>query len=395
MTAELRRNPTTPAEAAASWEAEIGSVRVHFGPGRLRQAGEIVERLGCRRVLLVSDAGLQAAGHLTELQGALERAGLEVFTFTDLSENPTTRQVGAGLQFAAPLKPDCVVGLGGGSAMDCAKGINFLLTNGGKMSDYWGFGQASRELLPAIGIPTTAGTGSEAQSFALITDAESHRKMACGDPTAMFRAVVLDPNLLSSAPTEVAAATGLDAVSHAIESFVSTRRNPVSRMLASQAWQLLHLHLDDSLAAGASPETRGHVLLAAHLAGAAIEQSMLGAAHACANPLTAAFAIPHGQAVALMLPHVVRFNAEVAASDFKELLEAADLHAPEDSAEALALRIEEMRRRAGLPGSLGQLQVPGSAIRDLAAAATDEWTTAFNPRAVGRLELEALYESAL
>lgn len=278
--------------------------------------------------------------------------------------------------------------------MDCAKGINFLLTNGGQMTDYQGFGRATQPLLPAIGIPTTAGTGSEAQSFALISDSGSHRKMACGDPSARFRTVILDPTLLSSAPIQVSSAAGMDAVSHALESFVSTAHNPISQMLARQAWQLLQRHLDESFEPTAAVAVLGQVLLAAHLAGAAIEQSMLGAAHACANPLTAAFGITHGLAVALMLPHVVRFNAAVVAESYAELADAAHLDTINGGAEAIACRVEEMRHDAGLPERLRDLQVTKAEIPTLAAAAQREWTARFNPRPVSQKELESLYESA-
>lgn len=388
--------PESPASIGepTDWEAEIASIRVLFGRNRLGDAGKIVQSLGRRRVVLVSDPGIRAAGHLGRLQSALGAAGLEVFTFTDVGENPDAAQVEAGAQFARAKDPDCVVALGGGSAMDCAKGINFLLANGGRISDYWGFGLATRPLLPAVGIPTTAGTGSEAQSFALITGTDSRRKMACGDPSARFQRVVLDPELLSSVPSDVAAATGLDAVGHALESLVSTRRNPVSQMLSRQAWSLLHGSLEASLHKDATPEIRGRVLLGAHLAGAAIEQSMLGAAHACANPLTAAFGIPHGLAVALMLPHVVRFNGDIAASEFMELSGIAQLGTSESNAEAVAHRVEEMRQNVGLPDSLHQLKVPQSALPDLATAAQNEWTAGFNPRPVSQAQFEALYESA-
>ena len=134
---------------------------------------------------------------------------------------------------------DLLIGLGGGSAMDCAKGINFILTNGGRMEDYWGVDKATKPMLPSIGIPTTAGTGSEAQSFALISQEDTHQKMACGDKKARFRTVILDPALTKSTPKGVTAATGIDAISHAVESYVSTRRNPISQMFAKEAWRLL------------------------------------------------------------------------------------------------------------------------------------------------------------
>lgn len=388
------RSSQPPDNSSVDWQAEIGAIRVLFGSGRRRDAGKLIADLGCARVLLVSDPGIRQAGHLDEMQSILGRHGFDVCTFDGVDENPTCQQVEEGAAIASPHEPDCIVALGGGSAMDCAKGINFLLTNGGKMADYWGFGRATEPLMPSIGIPTTAGTGSEAQSYALISDSNSHRKMACGDPTGRFRAVILDPELTASAPRRVAAAAGLDAVSHAVETYVTTSHNPISTMLARQAWMLLEPNLEASLQDGAAIKTRGRVLLAAHLAGAAIEQSMLGAAHAGANPLTAAFDIPHGQAVALLLPHVVRFNSAVVENEYLELGKAAGLASSISGGDALAQRIDEMRDRAGLPTRLQQLGISAAELPELATAAAREWTAKFNPRPVSEVELLSLYESA-
>ena len=197
--------------------------------------------------------------------------------------------VEAGRVFASTRGVDSIVGLGGGSSLDCAKGINFVLTNGGSMRDYWGFGKASRPMLPMIAIPTTAGTGSEAQSYALISDAVTHVKMACGDPKAAFRAAILDPLLTRSQPREVTATAGYDAISHAVESYVTTRRNTASSVgFAREAWRLLAANFERVLRDPGDLEARGAMLLGAHFAGIAIENSMLGATHACANPLTRA-----------------------------------------------------------------------------------------------------------
>ena len=143
---------------------------------------------------------------------------------------------------AHELQPDLLVGLGGGSSMDCAKGINFLYTNGGRMQDYWGEGKATQPMLPMIAVPTTAGTGSEAQSFALISDAQTHVKMACGDKKAAFRIAILDPELTLTQPARVTALTGIDAIAHALETYVTQRRNPVSLSFSREAWRLLSAH---------------------------------------------------------------------------------------------------------------------------------------------------------
>ncbi len=371
--------------------------RVVFGENALDRLGSFAEELGGRRVLVVTDPGVVRAGIVERALHSLKRASLSASVFEEVEENPTTRHVEAGTRFARAQEPvDLIVGLGGGSAMDCAKGINFLVTNGGAMEDYWGVDRAARPLLPSIGVPTTAGTGSEAQSFALIAQEETHRKMACGDKKARFRAVILDPILTKSAPKRVAAAAGIDAISHAVESYVTTRRNPISQMFAREAWGLLERSFEMVLSDPESPEARGRMLLGAHLAGAAIENSMLGAAHACANPLTARYGIAHGIAVALMLPHVVRFNGRAVGRLYRDLALAGQGSTADDidGAEALIERIVELKTAAAVPERLRALQVKQTALPRLAKEAADQWTGTFNPRPVNEVDLLKLYEFA-
>lgn len=408
--------PPLPAAATgAEWRAEVGGIEVLFGLGAAAAVGELARELGGRRALVVTDPGVRAAGHADRAAAALGAAGVAARIFDAVIENPTTREVEAGRDAAARWGADILVGLGGGSAMDCAKGINFLLTNGGRMEDYRGFGHARLPLLPAIGLPTTAGTGSEAQSYALISRAESHQKMACGDRQARFRIVVLDPSLLASAPRRAAAAAGLDALSHAVESLVCRAANPVSRMLSREAWRLLDPSLSSHLAAPAEADAAGGMLLGAHLAGAAIELSMLGAAHACANPLSARHGVAHGVAVALMLPHVVRWNG-APAGDWPPGDGPAEDGPVQDgpaqagsapppaaayatlagcaSSEMLAARLEELRAAAGLPERLREVGVEAPALRELAREAAQQWTAGFNPRPAGEEALLHLYEQA-
>jgi len=305
-----------------AWSATIGGIRVHSGPGALSQIGELVREMGGRRTLIVTDPGVRATGHPERAAELVGKGSGDIFVFDGVEENPTTRHVEAGTELAREHEIDLIVGFGGGSAMDCAKGINFLLTNGGKMEDYWGVDKATQPMLPAIGVPTTAGTGSEAQSFALIAQEETHRKMACGDKKARFGQVILDPALTVSAPRPVAAATGIDAIGHAVESYVTLKRTPISQLYAREAWRLLVASFPTSLSDRENLEVAGQMQLGAHLAGAAIECSMLGAAHACANPLTARFDMTHGIAVGLLLPHVVRFNTEAVGPLYDELVPA-------------------------------------------------------------------------
>src|SRR3954451_16061356 len=210
--------------------------RVVFGPGSLNRLGELARDLGGTRVLLVTDPGLEGAGHPQRAEASLRAAGLAVAVFDDVQENPTGRHVEAGFAAASGHRADLLVAVGGGSDMDVAKGTNFVFTNGGTIADYQGFGKATKPMLPSIGVPTTAGTGSEAQSYALIADESSHLKMACGDRKATFRVAVLDPEVTLTQPRAVTAVTGIDSVPHALETYVPARRNPLAQMFARHAW---------------------------------------------------------------------------------------------------------------------------------------------------------------
>ncbi len=359
--------------------------RVAFGAGRLGELGAIARGEGATRVLLVTDPGIVAAGHVARAVRSLEGAGATVVVFDGAAENPTTEHVEAGVAAARANAIDFLVGLGGGSAMDCAKGINFLLSNGGRMEDYWGIGKATKAMLPMIAVPTTAGTGSEAQSFALITDPATHQKMACGDVKAACRVAILDPELTRTCPPKVAAAAGIDAVAHAVETAGTTKRNEVSLECSRLAWERLDRAFERAMCDRDDDAARADMLLGAHLAGVAIEHSMLGAAHACANPLTARFGITHGIAVGLMLPHVIRFNAEHGENPYAALL---------GDAEALAKRVETFLSVARLPDRLTDLGVTPEALPALAEEASRQWTARFNPRPVGIDALRRIYEMA-
>jgi alcohol dehydrogenase len=368
--------------------------RVVFGEKTVDRLGELAVEYGGRRVLLVSDPGIVAAGHADQAMRILRQAGLEVFLFDGVRENPTTREVDAALAFARKHRIDFLVGLGGGSSMDCAKGVNFLLTNGGTMADYWGVGKATKPMLPMIAVPTTAGTGSEAQSFALIADDKTHQKMACGDKKAACRVAILDPGLTSTQPAKVTAVTGIDAISHALETWVTNVRNPVSQMFSMQAWRMMVENFPRVLSEPGNMDARAGMLLGSHLAGAAIECSMLGATHSLANPLTARYNIVHGSAIGLMLPHVVRFNAR-AVADLYAQLPAGNGPATEKSAgEAIGRLIESFRDTAGLPARLRDCGVDRETLPAMAAEAARQWTAQYNPRPVGKGELLELYECA-
>jgi len=390
--------PPEHVKAMAAFD-HVQRTRLVFGNGSASRVGALSAELGLRRILLVTDLGLVRAGHAATVRQALESAGLEVVLFDAVIENPTTDCVETCRRVAEQAGIDSFLGLGGGSSMDTAKGANFLLTNGGRMQDYWGIGLAGREMLPLIVIPTTAGTGSECQSFALISDAKTHQKMACGDPKAAAKIAILDPELTLSQPRNVTACTGIDAIAHAVETSVTKKKNELSWMFSKEAFELLLPHFQTVLNQPDDLNARGSMLLGAAMAGCAIEASMLGAAHSTANPLTAHYDIVHGQAVGVMLPHVVRFNAEEgeAREAYAELAAIGKLGQAEtgdEPAEHLAKRLTQLLEMADMPVTLKASGVEESMLPALAAEAADQWTANFNPREAGQAEMETIYRAA-
>jgi alcohol dehydrogenase len=374
--------------------------RVIFGTGAINRIGEVASALGTH-AFLVTDPGIVAVGHLDRARRALNASSVNVTIFDAVKENPTTREVDQCVEAARAVRPQLIIGLGGGSSMDTAKGCNFLLTNGGRMQDYWGVGKANKPMLPLIAVPTTAGTGSECQSFALIADEKTHQKMACGDPKAAPFVAILDPLLTLTQPRSVAACTGIDAIAHAVETAVTKRRNELSWLYSREAFRLTIANLQQVLQRPDNLESRAAMQLGAAYAGTAIENSMLGAVHSAANPLTAHFGIVHGQAVGIMLPHVVRFNAQQpeSAAIYAQLARSADLAAgsarAEQAVEALIAEIHSLLRVAQMPPSLSALNITRDEVAKLAAEAAGQWTAQFNPRPITASDFETIYAAAL
>ncbi|NBW86473.1 MAG: iron-containing alcohol dehydrogenase [Planctomycetia bacterium] len=314
-----------------------GPTRLVVGPGTLDRLGELARGLGATRALVASDAGVVDAGHTAAGLESLQAAGIATRVFSGFGENPTTDEVQVGAAVAREFCPDLLVGLG-----------------------------------PASGM-----------------------KMACGDPRAAFHIAILDVNLTLTQPLRLAALTGIDALSHAVESHVSLAATPASRIFSREAWRLLATSLPGVFADGGTIRARADVQLAAAWAGLAIENAMLGAAHALANPLTAAHGVVHGQAVGLMLPHVVRFNGPCCDAAYAELLRDIGIEAAAGTA---GLRLAEwltaLMTASRLGRSLGELGIATPDVPALAAAAATQWTGGFNPRPVACGEFAAFYEAA-
>lgn len=361
--------------------------RVVFGAGVVVESGRLCRELGGKRALLVTDSGILKAGHAERVASSLKDAGIAVTVFSEVHENPSTRDVAACVKTAREGEIDIIVGVGGGSSMDTAKGANFILSNGGEMRDYWGIGKATKEMLPLVAIPTTAGTGSECQSFALIADAETHMKMACGDKKAAARLAVLDPELTLTQPRSVTAHTGIDAVTHAVETLVTKTRTETSSAYSKLGFALLNKGLEKVLLNPSDIEARACMQLGAAYAGTAIENSMLGAAHSAANPLTAHFGTVHGEAVGMMMPHVVRFNAR----DPDIAAKYAKFYPDGDLAE----RLEQLLEAAGMPRRMAEGVLTEARIAVLAEEAAKQWTAQFNPVMVTVEDFADLYRSIL
>ena len=353
------------------------------------------------RVFLVTDPGVVAAGHAARLEILLRDAGAGVHCYDRSPPNPGEEDVEACLdayrRASAGEAIQWIVALGGGSAIDTAKGCAMLACAGGRMADYVGRGKVDVVSPKLVAAPTTAGTGSETQSFALIGERGTGRKMACGGTAPV--AAVLDPELTLTMPRHVTAASGLDALTHAVEAAVTRRRTAESAAVASEAFRMINGSFERVLAEPNDLNAREAMLHAAALAGLAIENSMLGAAHSMANPLTRHYGVVHGQAVGQVLPTVVAHNVHDHAvrrlyADFSRDNDVADRDATDkDAVRGLVARLRALVREAGFgPKVLG---VPASAADELAAEAATQWTAQFNPVDVDVRDFERLYREVL
>ena len=367
-----------------------------YGKGALNEVPEAIKSLGLSKVLIVTDSGIVKAGYPARLKELLQETGYSCAIYGESKENPSEQDAENCAQFARDFKPEIIIGIGGGSSMDTAKACNFIYTNGGKMEDYMGYGKAEKPMLPLICIPTTSGTGSECQSFALISRDSDHKKMACGDTKNTAYISVLDPELTISQPFQVTANTGMDAIAHAVETFVSKKANPFSRLYSAEAFRLLALAFPVVLQEPDNIEARGAMLLGAAYAGLAIEHSMLGAAHGCANPISARFNTIHGQAVGAMLPSVIRKNSEddSVKEDYMDLLSSV-AGAESDHYESLADLIESFLEFADLPVKISEFGVTRDDIPELAEDAETQWTSTFNPVDYSYRDFAEVYGNAL
>ncbi|MGB0590529.1 MAG: iron-containing alcohol dehydrogenase family protein [Myxococcota bacterium] len=345
-----------------------------------------LEHLAGARVLLVSDAGLVAAGHVGRAEALLTAHAATVSRHLDVSANPSSDDVDACVSAAEGV--DAIVALGGGSVMDVAKLAALIVDTGDPLSTHVGVHETARRTTRLVLIPTTSGTGSEAQAAAIVSDAQTHKKMACLAPGLSADVVLLDPTLTLSCPRIVTAASGLDVIAHAIEVAVTTRRTAKSDALARGAFRRAQAALPRVLEDPSDLGARGEMQRAAYDAGHAIAHSMLGAAHAAGNALTARFGTPHGFAVGEMLPIVVAYNAQDSevAERYASVAQTAGLGR---SVEALLDRLEVLVAQA-LPS---RTHLAADDLMPLVTDAASQWTGTFNPRPMDEDGFKALFEA--
>ena len=355
----------------------------HFGRGTVAQVGAITAATGATIALIVTDPFLATSPVVALVRSSLEEAGLAVTVYGGVTPNPTTTCVDEGSDLAMTIHAGAIVAVGGGSSMDAAKGISLGAVNPqrGIGLDYTS--TFPHPALPIIAIPTTAGTGAEVNAFGVITDVMSHRKFYVGHDSALARAAILDPDLTVGLPAGATAATGMDALTHALESYLSVRANPYSDGIALQVISTVAAFLPRAVADGSDIEARAELLLASHIAGVGFSHTGLGLVHGIAHPLGGQFNIPHGLALCIVIEAVLRFNLAARQQRIARVafaLGVGDTAASlEQNAEAAITGIAALAARVGMTGPLSKFGVTVAALASLAADTLADSVTINNP----------------
>lgn len=370
-----------------------------IGSGCLDQAAKTLKQQGLRQALIVTDKVLNNIGVVAQVQQLLAAQQIESCVYDGTHPNPTTLNVKQGLALLQEHQCDCVISLGGGSPHDCAKGIALLATNGGDIKDYEGVDRSAKPQLPMIAINTTAGTASEMTRFCIITDEARHIKMAIVDKHATPILSVNDPHLMAGMPKGLTAATGMDALTHAIEAYVSSAANPITDACALKAVTMIAESLRDAVADGSNMQARENMAYAQFLAGMAFNNASLGYVHAMAHQLGGFYDLPHGVCNAVLLPHVQEFNASVCASRLKDIAAAMGLDVSylndQQGAAACIAAIRLLAQDVGIPAGLRDLQVKEQDLDTLATNALKDACGFTNPIQATHAQIVAIFRAAM
>ncbi|WP_319240881.1 alcohol dehydrogenase-like regulatory protein ErcA [uncultured Propionivibrio sp.] len=370
-----------------------------FGVGARHRVGFYARNMMARRVLVVCDAGVIAAGWLRELEEDLAAAEIESVVFQDLSPNPKDFEVMAGAALYSREHCDVIIALGGGSVIDCAKAIGVVHTNGCSVLAFEGVDQIEMPGPPLICIPTTAGTSADISQFCIIVNSEEHYKMAIISKTVVPDVALVDPETTRSMDPYLSACTGMDALTHAIEAYVSTASSPIVDVHALAAIRLIMGNLDAAVTAPGDLPARENMMLASLQAGLAFSNASLGAVHALAHSAGGFLDLPHGECNALLLEHVVRFNLPAAPERYRQIAEAMGVDTRGMEAKTIAGRITQsitdLRQRVGIHDGLGARGVRSADLSELAQHAIRDACVVTNPRRVSRADVEVIYGDAL
>ena len=373
----------------------------YFGPGARKELPGVVKRLGYKKALVVTDKGLMKFGVAKMVLDVMDEAGIAYEIFDDVKPNPTVSNVKAGIEACKNAAADFIVAIGGGSSMDTAKGIGIVVNNP-EFSDIVsleGVADTKKKSLPIIALPTTAGTAAETTINYVIIDESRQAKMVCVDPNDIPAVAIIDAELMYSLPKSLTAATGMDAMTHAIEGLITKAAWEMSDMFELKAIEMIYKYLPIAVNDPTNPEGRNGMAVAQYIAGMAFSNVGLGVEHGMAHPLSALFDVPHGVACAMLLPTVMRFNVPAALDKYTDIAKAVgvwrDGMTKEEAADAACKAIEDLSALVGTNKHLTDLGIKESDIPALAQQAIQDVCTPGNPREVTMEDILDLYHKIL
>ena len=373
----------------------------YFGPGARKELPGVVARLGFKKGLVVTDKGLMKFGVAQMVLDVLDEANIPYAVFDEVKPNPTVTNVKMGIQALRDAQADFIVAIGGGSAMDTAKGVG-IVCNNPEFEDIVsleGVADTKKKTVPIIALPTTAGTAAETTINYVIIDEEKQKKMVCVDPNDIPCVAIVDAELMYSLPKSLTAATGMDAMTHAIEGLITKGAWELSDMFEIKAIEMIHRYLPIAVEEPTNPEGRNGMAVAQYVAGMAFSNVGLGVDHGMAHPLSALHDVPHGVACAMLLPTIMRWNASAALDKYVDIAKAVGVYRDgmtrEEAADAACDEIANLSRRVGIPAHLSELGITEKDIDALADQAIADVCTPGNPRPVTREDIVALYRQIL
>ncbi|MBP1736886.1 MAG: EutG [Oscillospiraceae bacterium] len=369
-----------------------------FGEGSVKECGGLMKSLNANKSMIVTDAFLASTPMATEVQEILKAAGVDSHVFGGAEPNPTDVNVAKGVEAYQQWGCDSIISLGGGSSHDCAKGIGLVVSNGGKIGDYEGVDRSTNEMIPLLAINTTAGTASEITRFCIITDTSRKVKMAIIDWRVTPRIAINDPELMKGMPPSLTAATGMDALTHAIEAYVSTAANPLTDAAALMAIKMIYQYLPKAVANGEYMKARDKMAYAQYLAGIAFNNASLGYVHAMAHQLGGYYNLPHGVCNAILLPFVEEFNLIGNLNRFRDIAEAFGENisglSTGDAADKAIAAIRTISKQLGIPANLNELGVKPEDFDIMAENAMKDACSLTNPRKATKKDIIGIFQRA-